>query len=146
MTFQSSPKFGLHTCAQVPSTLPVCACFPLCTLSADALVINRYQLLKSLNPHIELVAEIMLPHNMVYLAPMTPVRGINNKYLHLLAPAYVSGSGRPRADAIRLRGGCGLPCLQLTLFVTHTSWLDVYNAHTCTCGCKLWRAVSIMLD
>lgn len=97
MPFYASPKFGLLTCTQVPITLSVCACFPLCICLVDALVINRYQLLKSLNPNIELVAEIMLPHNMVYLSPMTPVRGINSKYLHLLAPAYVSGSGRPQS-------------------------------------------------
>lgn len=59
----------------------------------DAMVLNRYQLLKILNPDIHLVTEMMLPQNMAYLAPMSPVRGVHQRFLHLLSPAYISGSG-----------------------------------------------------
>lgn len=61
--------------------------------NADALVIHMYQLLRSLNPAIELVTEMMLPRDMAYLAPSTPVRGVDHAIQYLLAPAYMSGAG-----------------------------------------------------
>lgn len=70
--------------------VPVC-CVSVCL--PDAVVVNRYQLLKSINPSIELVVEMMLPQNVAYLAATTPVPGVDHKYLHLLSPAYISGSG-----------------------------------------------------
>jgi hypothetical protein len=69
---------------------------PLACLSVavpDAVVVNRYQLLRSINPSIELVVEMMLPQNVAYLSPTTPVPGVHHKYLHLLSPAYISGCG-----------------------------------------------------
>jgi hypothetical protein len=57
------------------------------------MVVNRYQLLKSINPDIEMVTEMMLTQNMAYLAPTVPVHGVQHKYMHLLSPAYISGSG-----------------------------------------------------
>lgn len=56
-------------------------------------MLNTYQLLRSLNPDIELLAELMLPSNMAYLSATPPVPGVDHKYLHLMSPAYVSGSG-----------------------------------------------------
>lgn len=57
------------------------------------MVVNRYQLLKSINPDIEMVAEMMLTQNMSYLAPTVPVHGVQHKHMHLLSPAYISGAG-----------------------------------------------------
>jgi hypothetical protein len=62
---------------------------------ADAVVVNRYQLLKGLNPSIDLVTEMMMPQSVSFLASTTPVRGVDHRYLHLLSPAYISGSGGP---------------------------------------------------
>lgn len=59
----------------------------------DAVVINSYQLLKSINPSIELVTELMMPQSVSFLSATTPVRGVDYRYLHLVSPAYVSGSG-----------------------------------------------------
>jgi hypothetical protein len=51
------------------------------------MVIHTYQLLKSLNPVMELVSEMMLPRNMAFLAPTRPMQGIDPRYAYLLAPA-----------------------------------------------------------
>lgn len=69
-----------------------CVIFMWCCV-ADAVVVNRYQLLKGINPSIDLVTEMMLPQSVSFLSPTTPVRGVDHRYLHLLSPAYISGSG-----------------------------------------------------
>lgn len=70
------------------------------------MVVNRYQLLRSINPAMELVAEMMLPANVSYLSPTTPMPGVNHKYLHLLSPAYISGCGEGAA--------CTSACMMLS--------------------------------
>lgn len=86
-------RVSIYLRQSIHLALAVCLHRALSVLAADASVINRYQLLKSLNPNIELVVEMMLPSSMTYLAPRTPVRGVDHRYLHLLAPAYIAGSG-----------------------------------------------------
>lgn len=56
------------------------------------MIIHMYQLLHSLNPNMQLVAELMLPQNMAYLAPTTPLRGVQQRQQVMLSPAFVSGS------------------------------------------------------
>lgn len=71
---------------------PRLACWP--RLHTDALVIHTYQVLKSLNPHMEVVAELMLSQNLPLLAPTTTLCGMaDSSYPHLLSTAYISGSG-----------------------------------------------------
>lgn len=64
----------------------------LVSVLADAMVIHMYQLLRSLNPHMVLVAELMLPQNMAYLAPMVPLRSVPRQQQVMLSPAFISGS------------------------------------------------------
>lgn len=64
--------------------------------AADAHVINVYQLLKSLNPGMEVSAEVMLPQNMSFMAPTPPACDTLSSRPHLLSPAYMSGSGARR--------------------------------------------------
>jgi hypothetical protein len=63
--------------------------------AADAHVINIYQLLKSLNPDMEVLTEVMLSSDMAYLTPSPPMCDALSSHPHLLSPAYMSGSGEP---------------------------------------------------
>jgi len=58
------------------------------------MVVHAYQLLKSLNPNMQLLAEVMLPQDMVYLDAVAPTLGVPSKHVHLMSSAYISGSGK----------------------------------------------------
>lgn len=58
----------------------------------DAMVIHMYQLLRSLNPHMQPVLELMLPQNLAYLAPTVPLKGVPRQQQLMLSPASLAGS------------------------------------------------------
>jgi hypothetical protein len=60
---------------------------------ADSQVISAFQLLKSLNPQMQVLTEVMLPHSMAFLTPTPPRADALDSRPHLLAPAYICGSG-----------------------------------------------------
>jgi hypothetical protein len=69
---------------------------PTCTTCcADAKVIATYHLLKTLDPNMQVLSELMLPYNMAYLLPApTPLLGDpHSSQAHLLTPAWMTGSG-----------------------------------------------------
>ena len=51
------------------------------------------QLLKSLNPEMQVVMEVMLPQSIAFLTPTPPRCDALNSHPHLMAPAYIMGSG-----------------------------------------------------
>lgn len=53
-----------------------------------------FQLLKGLNPDMHLLEELMLPQSMTYLASASLIPDVDSRQLHLLSPAYISGSGK----------------------------------------------------
>jgi hypothetical protein len=56
------------------------------------MVLNLYQLLKSLNPDMQLITELIMPQSLAYLAPTVCLRGLQKEQQMLLAPSYMSGS------------------------------------------------------
>jgi hypothetical protein len=79
--------------------------------AADAHVINVYQLLKSLNPDMEVLTEVMLASDMAFMTPSPPMCDALSSHPHLLSPAFVSGSGELRPSGC-LHEACFLlgPC------------------------------------
>lgn len=68
--------------------------------ASDAHVINIYQLLKGLNPDMEVLTEVMLPHDMAFMTASPPMCDALSSHPHLLSPAYVSGSGELTVPAV----------------------------------------------
>eukprot|EP00775_Hariotina_reticulata_P006540 gene6540-6766_t len=58
----------------------------------DAMVLNIYQLLKSLNPDMQMFTQLIMPQSLAYLSPTICLRGLQKEQHMLLAPSYMSGS------------------------------------------------------
>lgn len=59
---------------------------------ADAMVLSIFQLLRNINPGMQIITELILPQNMAYLAPMAPLSCVSKRQQVLLSPAFISGS------------------------------------------------------
>jgi hypothetical protein len=56
------------------------------------MVLSIFQLLRSLNPSMQVMTELILPQNMGYLMPVAPLRSVPQRRQPLLSPAYISGA------------------------------------------------------
>jgi hypothetical protein len=56
------------------------------------MVLSIFQLLRSLNPSMQVMTELILPQNMGYLMPVAPLRSVPSRRQPLLSPAYISGA------------------------------------------------------
>jgi hypothetical protein len=56
------------------------------------MVLSIFQLLRSLNPAMQVMTELILPQNMGYLMPVAPLRSVPSRRQPLLSPAYISGA------------------------------------------------------
>jgi hypothetical protein len=58
-------------------------------------VISTYHLLKTINPDMQVLSELMLPYNMAYLlpAPASLLGDPHSSQAHLLTPAWMTRSG-----------------------------------------------------
>jgi hypothetical protein len=60
---------------------------------ADSQVVSAFQLLKGLNPQMDVLTEVLLPQSIALLTPTPPRADALASRPHLLAPAYICGSG-----------------------------------------------------
>jgi hypothetical protein len=56
------------------------------------MVLSIFQLLRSLNPKMQVMTELILPQNMGYLMPVAPLRSVPSRRQPLLSPAFISGA------------------------------------------------------